>query len=40
MLVFSSAHTCGDIAATVEALEISLKAMVREGSIPRELLES
>ena len=40
MFVFSTAHTVSDIQATTEALEASLGAMIREGSVPLDLRAS
>lgn len=37
MFVFSAAHTESDVTETLGALEESLRDMVREGSIPRDL---
>ncbi len=39
MYVFSCVHTGEDVAATLEAIESSLQAMRREGSLPASLLE-
>ena len=40
MFVFSSAHSKADVEATLARLEDSLRSMIREGSIPVQLLQT